>query len=65
LIDLLNDYLTRKEAKRRLLEDMDSISPRLKGMIGIIKLDEEDMKKTNKELIEEAKWEHVRAKCLP
>ena len=60
--DIVNEYLKSIPSKKITLEDLDDLTPRIKKMIGIIKLSEEELKKSNKELLQEAKWEHLNAK---
>ena len=60
--DILNEYLKYIPKKKITLEELDDLHPDIQKMVGIIKLSDEELKKSNKELLREAKWEYLNAK---
>jgi len=61
---MVADFFLQEARKKELREIMDRPNPRLEALIGIIKLSEEDMKKTNKEILDDLRWEYLSEKHL-
>ena len=51
--DMINEYLKSFPPKKISLEELEELHPDIQEMIGIIKLSDEELKKTNKELLQE------------